>query len=171
LLLLDLGCGNGALTAKFSSHVNEILGIDRSDYLIKIANKHFKKSHIDFECSNLENILKHNFIKNFNKCLIYGVSSFLEDEIIYSICKEFLGKKNNRLMFGNVRELKYADHFYTKDVDPSELNDTKTSMGKWRTRDWFSKLAKDLGTEIYFSKMPKGFYASKYYFDVVIRMK
>ena len=29
--LLDLGCGNGALTVKFLQSVSKILGIDRSD--------------------------------------------------------------------------------------------------------------------------------------------
>ena len=169
--LLDLGCGNGALTVKFLPYVSKILGIDRSDYLIKIAKQNFEISNLKFECFELSNYTHRESIHNFNKCLLYGVSSFLEDEIIYSLSEKLLHQNNYYLMFGNIRELKYAENFYTEDVHDEVLKNTKTSMGKWRTRDWYSKLAKKFNADIEFSKMPETFYASKYYFDVVIKSK
>ena len=61
-------------------------------------------------------------------------------------------------MFGNVRELKYTENFYTEGVDDEVL---KTQKHQWvsGTRDWYSKLAKDFNADVKFSKMPDTFYA------------
>ena len=37
--LLDIGCGNGALTNRLNIYVNTTKGIDHSNYLIDIAQK------------------------------------------------------------------------------------------------------------------------------------
>ena len=95
--LLDLGCGNGALTVKFLQSVSKILGIDRSDYLIKIAKQNFENENLQFKCFELSSYINQNSIHNYNKCLMYGVSSFLEDEIIYSFQKKIITKK--KLLF------------------------------------------------------------------------
>ena len=56
--LLDIGCGNGALTVKLEPFVENILGVDYSDYLIGIAKEYFESSTLIFETLKIENLIK-----------------------------------------------------------------------------------------------------------------
>lgn len=49
--LLDLGCGNGALTAKFASIVPECMGVDFSHSGIEIARSRYPQ--VRFECASI----------------------------------------------------------------------------------------------------------------------
>ena len=46
--LLDIGCGNGAITSFFKTKVSTIKAFDPSPYMIEIANKYFSSKCISF---------------------------------------------------------------------------------------------------------------------------
>src|SRR5277367_5743892 len=47
-VLLDIGCGNAALTARLFRYCFQCLGVDSSEYLISIANERFASSNHAF---------------------------------------------------------------------------------------------------------------------------
>jgi len=166
--LLDIGCGNGALSARLEPRIGELLGVDLSEYLIEIAVEHFSTPKMSFEQKRVEEVIGQISFRRFNKGLLYGVSSFLDDETITRMVEWFFDQKKAALMFGNVRDRNFAAEFYGSEPDMMELDNVETSMGKWRTREWFEQLTTGRGLKVEFFKMPDEFYAAKYYFDVLI---
>lgn len=166
--LLDIGCGNGALSARLEPFIGEMLGVDLSEYLIEVAVEYFSTSKMRFEQKRVEGVIGQSNYSTYNKCLLYGVSSFLDDETIIALIDWFFNKKEGSLMLGNVRDRNYAAEFYGSEPDVSELDDVGTSMGKWRTQDWFEQITANKELKVDFFKMPGDFYAAKYYFDVLI---
>ncbi|MCP3671263.1 MAG: class I SAM-dependent methyltransferase [Gammaproteobacteria bacterium] len=168
--IIDVGCGNGALIYRFQKDVYKILGIDRSDYLISVAKESFQAKNIEYIVGDVLSVLKSSIcVREYNKALLYGVFSFFDDELALSFF-EYITKKTNirRLFIGNVRDRLLAEKFYKRPVSASELDDSKSSMGVWRTREYFTERCERLNWKVEFSKMPKEFYANEYYFDVCI---
>ena len=166
--LLDIGCGNGALSSLIAPKVKQCTGIDPSEYLIDIANENFAKCNVCFQIMDTNSLIKRPRINGYNKCLMYGVSSFLDDEEISSFIDWFFSGNKSSLMLGNVRDRALAKEFYGKEPNLNELNDCGSSMGKWRTQKWFMSLANKKGLHVKIHKMPENFYAEKYYFDVLL---
>jgi len=167
--LLDIGCGNGALSVRLEPHIGTLLGFDRSQYLIEIANEHFASSKMRFEHRLLEDALARRdaAFGDFNKCLLYGVAPYLADDMVVGLVRRFFERESGALMLGNERDRNAAAAFFGEKLNTAELDDTGTSVGKWRTQAWYEELAADLGVQVRFFKMPPEFYAAKRYFDVV----
>ncbi|MDC3044658.1 methyltransferase domain-containing protein [Prochlorococcus sp. AH-736-B04] len=167
--LLDFGCGNGALTTYFKAKVATTYGIDSSEYLIKIANKNFSTIKNKYEIISIQKFIENRNIIKFNKFLMYGVSSFLEDNELETIFKSISRKKNIIFMIGNIRDIKSVDSFYEIKPSIKELNSCKSSMGKWRDLNWFEKMATKYNLVMESFKMPINFYARDYYFDIILK--
>lgn len=166
--LLDVGCGNGALTAWFETSVDTTLGVDRSAYLIDIAKQHFESPRLRFAELSIEQMIAGGLQSRHNKALLYGVSSYLSDELLEALVRWYFEDSDGCLFIGNVRDERHANEFYKQAKSAQELGDHTTSIGKWRTQDWFVQLAQQLGLRAAFMKMPPAFYLSSYYFDVVL---
>ena len=165
---IDMGCGNGALTYRFSGHVNRILGIDRSEYLVSVAEESFQARNIEYMVGDVLSVLKSGkYIDEYNKALLYGVFSFFDDELASSFFKYITNTTNiEKILIGNVRDRLLAEKFYKRPISAHELDDNKSSMGIWRTREYFMGICEQFKWHAEFSKMPKAFYANEYYFDV-----
>ena len=165
--LLDIGCGNGALTACFETDVAATLGVDYSAYLIDVARQHFESPRMRFAELSIEQMITGRLHRDHGKALLYGVSSYVGDDLLKALIGWYLDDHDGRLFIGNVRDERHAAAFYRESRGARELGDHTTSIGKWRTQDWFSAVASDLGLRATFMKMPPAFYLSTYYFDVV----
>ena len=166
--LLDIGCGNGALSARLEPHIGELVGVDLSEYLIDVATEHFSSPKVSFERKGVDDVIGQKSFRKFNKGLLYGVSSFLDDKTIAELVEWFFDQESGALMFGNVRDRSFAVEFYGTEPDQAELDNVSSSMGKWRTQAWYEQMASSTGVKVDFFKMPNDFYAAKYYFDVLM---
>ena len=166
--LLDIGCGNGALTACLETSVEATLGVDYSAYLIDIAKQHFESPRLRFAELSIEQMITGRLQHAHDKALLYGVSSYVSDDLLKALICWYFADHDGSLFIGNVREERHAAAFYKQAKSSQELGDHTTSIGKWRTQDWFVQLAQELGLRVAFMKMPSAFYLSTYYFDVVL---
>ena len=54
-LVLDVGCGTGALTSELAKFVRAIVGVDSSSESIKIAKRHFASENVKFVHASIAN--------------------------------------------------------------------------------------------------------------------
>lgn len=171
--IVDIGCGNGALTCRFKDKVSHMLGIDRSEYLINVAKENFSFDNIEYHNGDALDVMKSIPDKTkYNKAMLYGVFSFFND-FDSKLLLEFLMNEMNidTVFLGNVRDRELATKFYGRDVSAIELDDHQSSMGVWRDREYFIEICNENKWSVDFFKMPKEFYANEYYFDVRISKK
>jgi cyclopropane fatty-acyl-phospholipid synthase-like methyltransferase len=172
--LLDIGCGNGALTEYFFSKCSEVVGVDRSEYLINVAKKNFESlpKYTFTQDDAVEFVSNTPNPERFTKVLCYGVFSFFSPEdahqFLQVLAERFI---NVQIVFmGNIRDLDLAHKFFSEnDKRGYDLRDYTSTMGCWRTREEMTELVKSAGWDVKFHKMPKDFYAQEYYYDAVLR--
>jgi len=173
-MLLDIGCGNGALSQYFFENVSQFHGVDFSGYLIEVAKEYFEKapgftfqeidaaSYVDSEANP----------ERFTKCLCYGVFTYFSFEnaerVLSGLSKRFVNIQT--VYIGNLPDRDRAHLFYPEGKDFFHLLDDRTSpIGIWRSKDDFTQLARKTGWEIDFHMMPKDFYAAHYRYDAILK--
>lgn len=170
--LLDLGCGNGALSAQLFDRIAGYLGIDFSDYLIGIANADFARPPaFRFAVDDIAGYLgREGEPGRFTKVLCYGCFSYLPEEAARRSLDTLAARFPNvrRVFIGNLPDRELQARFYRDPVDPAVLADPESKIGIWRSRAEFAGLAAATGWRAEFSAMPEGFYAAHYRYDATL---
>ena len=171
-VLLDLCCGNGALSNYLFNNIKGYLGVDFSEYLISVAKNNFETNTHSFL---VQDAVK--FVQDFkdplifHKALCYGAFSYFDDTNAEVLLRLIFERFSNisKIFVGNLPDRNLADYFY---IDPTIKNkymdDPQSSLGIWRTKDQLSKIANDCGWNAEFSVMPKEFYAAHYRHDLIL---
>jgi SAM-dependent methyltransferase len=172
-VLLELACGNGALSYHLFDACKEYVGVDISEYLISIARKNFEiLPNYRYVAQGAAEFLRRAANPGrFSKVLCYAGFQFLAAteavEVLHALHRNF---DNVQTVFiGNVPDKAHAGQFYrTRQPSVEELSDCSTAIGVWRARDEFAQLAASAGWEVTFSTMPAAFYASHYRYDALL---
>jgi SAM-dependent methyltransferase len=173
-ILLDLGCGNGALSALLFDSISGFHGVDYSEFLISVAQRDFQNEP-DFTFSLgdvLEYVQREQEPSRYSKALCYGCFSYFPDPdgLLKILNHRFLNLES--IFIGNLPDRDLAHLFYKNGLpDEAEMLDYDSKIGVWRTREQFSALALRNGWETKFSVMPTNFYASHYRYDVLLTRK
>lgn len=98
LKILDLGCGGGQVSMELAKLGHDVIGIDQSENMVKIANLYrnkFKKKIKDSSEFQVGSINKNKLKKlKFDLCIAMGVIGYLErDNIIFNFLKKILKRK------------------------------------------------------------------------------
>jgi SAM-dependent methyltransferase len=172
-VLLDLCCGNGALTACFFADCRGGLGVDFSDYLIEVANRHHvRRPQEAFVVQDVVEFLRlATDTGRFTKALCYGAMQYLGKPE----AAEFLALTRRRFpnitrfFIGNLPDKERLHDFFTEGRYRPGIEDEPTSaIGIWRTPDEFADLAAAAGWRAEFRRMPRDFYAAHYRYDAVL---
>jgi cyclopropane fatty-acyl-phospholipid synthase-like methyltransferase len=172
-ILLDIGCGNGALSRYFFNDCSEFLGIDFSDYLISVAKTNFENSpFFTFERSDAASYVdRESEPSRFTKALCYGSFSYLTFEdaehVLRQLSDRFLNIKT--LYIGNLPDKERAHLFYPEGTDFRNLLDDNTSpIGIWRSKEEISELAFTTEWDVRTNTMPSDFYSAHYRYDAIL---
>lgn len=76
--VLDIGCGNGSLTADLANYCNKVTGIDISPENIKLAKSTAIK--VEFIC---DDATTHNFDKKFDAIILSNILEHIEDRTTF----------------------------------------------------------------------------------------
>lgn len=172
-ILLDLACGNGALSYLLFDACTEYQGVDLSECLITVAKKNFEAlPHYRFTIQGAEEYVRQEpKPERFTKALCYGSFQYFPASDAAEVLRKLFEKFSNvqTVFIGNLPDKDRATEFY-KENSPTidELRDCYSQIGIWRTRDEFADLARNFGWKVKFSTMPAEFYASHYRYDALL---
>jgi cyclopropane fatty-acyl-phospholipid synthase-like methyltransferase len=175
-VVLDLACGNGALSSYFFEDCRSLHGVDYSPYLIEIATKRFQ---VPGKSTFMVDDAAH-YVQNepdpgrFTKALCYGSFAFFTEadarQVLRGLRKKFVNV--SRLFIGNLPDRDRAHLFYPSEKDySSELKDHAAQIGIWRSQAELYTLAADEGWELTSTLMPPEYYAAHYRFDALLTPK
>lgn len=173
-VVLDLACGNGALSHRLLDRCAGLVGVDLSEYLIEVANHHFAAPPaVTFAADGAAQFVTAVAEpQRFTKVLCYGsFAYFSEDDAkvtLLALNERFVNVHS--VFIGNLPDRDRASAFYaTRDPEPGELDDPRAQIGIWRTREAFADMAAACGWDAQFSTMPHAFFSVHYRYDVLLR--
>jgi SAM-dependent methyltransferase len=170
-VLLDLACGNGALSAGLP--FGRLVGVDHSPYLVEVALEHFHEpprtafevDEADHYCSTTPNAAQ------FTKVLCYGSFSFFSATeagiVLDTLYRRF--PNVSRAFIGNVPDrAKAHEHYAARGAEPDDLDNHETQFGIWWDKRRLTHLAECFGWRATTCTMPAKFYAASYRFDLLL---
>jgi len=170
--LLDIACGNGALSHLLFDSCTEYLGVDLSEHLISVAKTNFEAlPNYEFKHQGAAEYVRTEVRpERFSKSLCYGSFSYFPAVDATQVLRTLFEKFSNvqSVFIGNLPDKDRAAEFYKREPVAAELADCYSQIGIWRTRNEFSELASAVGWKVKFSTMPTGFYASHYRYDALL---
>lgn len=170
-VVLDLACGNGALSARLLPHCRQLVGVDHSAYLIGVANEFFAQPDVaTFEVGEVDSYVMHESDpKRFSRVLCYGsfayFSSVAAETMLSGLSKRF--ENVERVFIGNLPDRDRAHVFFPagEDYEPG-LSDHNSTIGIWRTTAEITELAQRCGWSAEVSRMSEGVFNARYRYDV-----
>ncbi|MCE2571530.1 class I SAM-dependent methyltransferase [Motilimonas eburnea] len=172
-VLLDLCCGNGALTDRFFSHCKSGLGVDFSPVLIAVAKRYFERlPEFEYQLDDVVDFCeKHPNKYLFTKAVCYGSFSYLD----YDAAEKLLVLLNSKfeniqsVFIGNVPDKDRMGCFFSPDSYEIGIElKPESAIGIWRSQSDFKELANRTGWVAAFTVMPVEYYAHHYRFDVTL---
>jgi cyclopropane fatty-acyl-phospholipid synthase-like methyltransferase len=171
--LLDLACGNGALSHLFFDSIAEYQGVDFSEHLILIAKKNFERlpGHQFVTLGAAEYVRQEAHPEKFTKVLCYGSFSYFSAadaaEVLRTLHDKFTSVQ--KVFIGNLPDRDRAAAFYKeRPVSAEEMSDNESQIGIWRSQSEFERLAGTAGWKVHFSVMPAEYYAGYYRYDALL---
>lgn len=172
-VVLDLACGNGALSSYLFDKCAGLVGVDISPYLIEVARKDFAQPpNYRFERDDMVSYTMHvQETAGFTKALIYGAFQCIAPDdailVLRALSERF--PSLTKVFIGNVPDKTRHNRFYRDRVPTeAELSDPEARLGVWYLPEEFEEIARRTGWLASFSYMPANFYASHYRFDVTL---
>jgi cyclopropane fatty-acyl-phospholipid synthase-like methyltransferase len=172
-VLLDLACGNGALSSRLFDSLKGYHGVDFSARLIEVASKYFAAppQYAFTNSGASEYIDEETDPDRYSKVLCYGSFSYFHPEHAANVLDKLYRKFTNvtHVFIGNLPDKALAEKFYgLGKVNSLELEDNESPIGIWRDREEFIALAQDHGWRSEITVMPESYYAAHYRYDVLL---
>ena len=171
--LLDLCCGNGALTTSFFERCRGGHGVDYSSTLIDVAKKNFVTgTETTFERSDVVEYLdRESNPGRFNKVLCYGSFNYLSRESVADLLRLLRQRFSHveRFVIGNIADRDRMSHFFRDGAYVEGVEDRADSpIGIWWSRQQLADLCTASGWSARIHVMPSSYYAAHYRFDAVL---
>jgi SAM-dependent methyltransferase len=172
-VLLDLCCGNGALSRLLFESCAGGVGVDYSEVLISVAKEYFEASPREVYVLQdaVEFLSEMSDPGRYTKAVCYGSIQYLPrhqaDELLRLLRERCTGIR--ALYIGNVPDKAHIDSFFRPEEYREGMeNDPCSMIGIMRTQEEFSRLAASCGWKASFHSMPRNFFAAHYRYDVLM---
>lgn len=171
--VLDLACGNGALSVRLFDSCRKLVGVDFSEYLVSIARDNFQRPpDYTFEVGDMRDwVAQDPAPERFTKVLCYASAQFLSPSDLESVVTTIARRYGSveRVMLGNLPDSERAALFYKDGRDyAAELRDPTAQIGVWWSREELTGLAERAGMRVEFARLPQAVFNAEYRFDAVL---
>jgi SAM-dependent methyltransferase len=175
--ILDIGCGNGALSDRIFSTCAGGHGVDSSEFLIDVAQTHFGRragvqysfaNAVDFVASSVETERA-----RYTKVLWYGAMMHFPDADVLAILNDLRQRFTGVTccFIGNILDRARLHDFYQGAAYVPGIEDShETALGLWRSECDVIALADRSGWVASIRRMPPEFYGSIYRFDAILTL-
>ena len=171
--LLDLACGNGALSGRLATRCATLHGVDVSEALIRIAAAYFgAPPRITFETDDIADYVEREpNPARFTKVLCYGSFPYLTrhsaSRVLDTLARRF--RNVGTVFVGNLPDLDRVRALCPgRDPADPDLFNPLAETGIWRTPAQFIHLARQWGWHATLTTMPPTFYAAHYRYDATL---
>jgi cyclopropane fatty-acyl-phospholipid synthase-like methyltransferase len=171
-VLIDLGCGNGALSARLFGSCAGFTGVDASAYLIDVAKEFFERppTHTFVHADVLTFVATDDRPERFTRCLCYAVLQYLTPAAVAAVLQTLYDRFPNlrHVMIGNLPDREKAAVFFTDGYRDEDLLEPQSQIGRWWYREEFVLLASRIGWAVTAFEMPPNLFNASYRFDAVL---
>lgn len=173
-VLLDLCCGNGALTDRLFRRCAGGLGVDFSAELIAVARARFERlPKRAYVVNDVEAFLTESEGGGFTKAICNFSFQYLSTESALR-CLELIRTRFSRVSLAFVSDLPDLDRlrafFRPGDYVDGIENDHEAPLGMWRTAGTFVALANAAGWQCEIRRMPAAYHAAHYRYNALLRV-
>lgn len=171
-VLLDIACGNGALSARLFDRCAGYAGVDRSAYLIEIAKEYFERPprYLFFHGDAAEFAASVQRPESFTKILCFSVLQYLPagavDGLMGVVSERF--PNAHRFVLGELPERDRAKRFFHEGYTNGDLEEHQSQIGRWWSTEEVSDLAARFGWDVAIARMPEDYFGAKYRFDAIL---
>jgi SAM-dependent methyltransferase len=171
-VLLDLGCGNGALSARLFDDCAGYVGADLSPYLVEVAQENFERppEYMFFNADAGEFARTVDAPERFTRGLSFAAVQYFPLETVEAVLQELWRRFPNlsRLVLGNLPDRHKATLLFEDGYDPVVLDQHRSQIGRWWSRGEIRSLGAGLGWQVDFAQLPESVFNAKYRFDAVL---
>ncbi len=151
-VLLDLACGNGALSSHLFGDCSAFVGVDYSEYLIDVAREFFQQEPLfRFVVADADvYMLGETDPGRFTRFLCYWSLAYFSAETTRTVLTELHDRFTNVAIayLGNLPDRDLAHRYYAEGADfAGVLDDPEAQIGIWRTEEQMRLLAWECGWE------------------------
>jgi SAM-dependent methyltransferase len=171
--LLDLACGNGALSNRLFGSCRAFVGVDASEYLIEVAKKNFEQlPDFGFLCRDVaEFAWEEPEPQRFTKALCYAGFQYLNrdtaERTLMGLSQRF--ENIDTVFLGNVPDKERAHVFFGSETDYEEkLSEPTSQIGMWWSEKELHEFAAAAGWTASFRRMPEHVFNANYRFDATL---
>lgn len=171
-VLLELGCGNGALSARLFDGCAGYAGVDLSAYLIEIAKEYFERppAYAFHHGDVAEFAASVPRPESFTKILCFAVLQYLPadeaDRLMGTVSRRF--PSAHRFVLGNLPDRDRAGRFFQTGFTDRDLDEHQSQIGRWWSMREVKALGRRFGWEVATTSMPEDFFNAKYRFDAIL---
>ena len=175
--VFDLGCGNGLLTKKISTFVQEITGLDLTTELYDVALEYHSSNNTRYINANIFDFDVKRYKNKFSKVYLYEVLqhlSLIESDKLLAILKGITSKKST-IFIGGILDMDKKWSFFDTVERKSQYFDSlllgTDPLGTWYYKDYFKYLAGRHNLNVECKNQDDELYTSHYRFDCVLWKK
>lgn len=171
-VLLDFGCGNGALSARLFEHCAGYAGADLSPYLIEVAQEFFERppSYLFFEEEAAAFAKEVERPERFTRALCFAAVQYFPPETVAEMLEVVWSRFQNldRFVLGNLPDRSRAELFFQDGYDDEMLDEHRSQIGRWWSRQQIATLAGGIGWSVSYGQMSSDVFNARYRFDAVL---